>query len=305
MTVASCTYTSIPPLAAVSGSSLSWMQRSWDLCDRRNSADLGAAEPIAFLSALATTGRVAAVTQNPALAALRFPFRKACGRDLPWLDGIVRAKVPSRLPVVLSRDDVRAVLSRVAGVPRLMATLMYAAGLRVLEVCRLRTQDLDFERNQLVVRQGKGDKDRVTTLPAIARPMRTAWLAKVRSQRKLPKAGREWSWQWVFPATRCYADPQTGQHRRHRLHETVVQRAVRSAALSAGLAKRATCHTLRHSFATHLLEDGSDLRTVQELLGHADVSTTRIYTHVLNRGQSGVRRPADRLLGTEGGFDGN
>jgi integron integrase len=235
--------------------------------------------------------------------------------DLPWLGDIVRAKRPDRLPVVLTRDEVRAVLQRLDGVPRLMACLLYGAGLRLLECCRLRVQDVDFAASQLVVRGGKGDKDRVTMLPAMAKADLTAHLDAARAQhqhdlaagagwvelptalhRKYPNAGREWAWQWVFPATRTYRDRVTGQVRRHHLHETVLQRAVKTAVRQAGIAKRGSPHTLRHSFATHLLEDGHDIRTVQELLGHRDVSTTMIYTHVLNRGPAGVRSPADRMF---------
>ena len=227
----------------------------------------------------------------------------------------MRAKRPQRLPVVLTRDEVRAVLQRLEGVPRLMACLLYGAGLRVLECCRLRAQDVDFDANQIVVRGGKGDKDRVTMLPAVAKADLARHLEMVRVQhhddlavgagwvelptallRKYPNAGREWAWQWVFPATRIYHDRVTGQRRRHHLHETVLQRAVKDAVRRAGLAKRASPHTLRHSFATHLLEDGYDIRTVQELLGHRDVSTTMIYTHVLNRGPAAVRSPVDRMF---------
>jgi integron integrase len=295
---------------------LDWIRRYWPFCGRRDPARFGADQVAAFLSRLATRDHVAAATQNQALAALLFLYRAVLGQDLPWLDGLVRATTPDRLPVVLSRDEVRAVLARVEGAPRLMALLLYGAGLRLLECCRLRVKDVDFDRNQITIRRGKGDKDRATMLPASAKQALRAHLERVRTQheadlaagagwvelpcalsRKLPNAGREWPWQWVFPATRLYTCRDTGQRRRHHLHETVVQNAIRRAVLAAGLGKRATCHTLRHSFATHLLEDGSDIRTVQELLGHKDVRTTMIYTHVLNRGPGGVRSPVDRLLG--------
>jgi integron integrase len=277
---------------------------------------MGGAEVTRFLSALAVHGRVAASTQNQALSALLFLYRDVLGVELPWLDEVVRAKRPVRLPVVLTRDEVRAVIERLAGPPRLMACLLYGAGLRVLECCRLRIQDVDFGSNQIVVRAGKGDKDRTTMLPAVAKADIARHLGRVRDQherdlaagagwvelpnalaRKYPHAGRQWVWQWVFPATRVYRDRATGQRRRHHLHETVLQREVKRAVWQAGIPKRASPHTLRHSFATHLLEDGYDIRTVQELLGHRDVSTTMIYTHVLNRGPAGVRSPADRMFG--------
>jgi integron integrase len=295
---------------------LHWLRRFWHFTDRRDPATLGAAEVTAFLNDLAVTQHVAAATQNQALAAILFLFRHVLGQDLPWLNDLVRAERPVHLPVVLSRTEVRRVLAAMDGTPRLMAVLLYGAGLRLLECCHLRVKDVDFDRNQLAVRRGKGDKDRLTMLPAAVRSDLREHLTRVQDQHvrdlavgagwvelpdalgsKLPNAGREWAWQWVFPATRKYHHAETGQMRRHHLHETVVQGAVRDAVLAAGISKRATCHTFRHSFATHLLEDGSDIRTVQELLGHANVATTMIYTHVLNRGPAGVRSPADRLLG--------
>ena len=252
--------------------------------------------------------------QNQALSALLFLYREVLEQEVPWLDDVVRARRPVRLPVVLTRDEVRAVLRQLRGTPRLMAILLYGSGLRLLECARLRVKDVDFGRNQVIVRAGKGDKDRTTTLPTIISVELARHLDVVKKQhdldlrqgagwvelpwalaRKYPNAGREWALQWVFPATRFYVDRVTGQRRRHHLHESVVQRAVKDAVRHAGIPKRATCHTLRHSFATHLLEDDRDIRTVQELLGHRDVSTTMIYTHVLNRGPAGVRSPADRM----------
>lgn len=281
---------------------------------KRHPGEMGAPEITRFLSWLAVEGNVAASTQNQALSALLFLYRDVLEVDVPWLDGIVRAKRPPRLPVVLTRDEVRAVLQRLDGMPRLMAYLLYDAGLRVLECCRLRVQDVDFARNQITVRSGKGDKDRVTMLPASVKTALARHLDSVREQhrwdvehgagwvelpmalmRKYPNAGREWPWQWVFPATRLYRDRATRQRRRHHLHESVLQRVVKAAVRQAGIVKRGTPHTLRHSFATHLLENGHDIRTVLELLGHRDVTTTQIYTHVLNRGPSGVRSPVDGM----------
>jgi len=292
-----------------------WIKRYIFFHAKRHPAEMGAAEVTAFLTSLAVKGKVAASTQNQALSALLFLYREVLGVELPWLDGLVRAKPPQRLPVVLTREEVRTVLGKLDGVSRLMALLLYGAGLRLLECCRLRVKDVDFETNQIAIRDGKGNKDRLTMLPAAVKTDLAAHIQRAREQhqadlrqgagwvelpwalaRKYPNAGREWGWQWVFPATRIYVDRLTGQRRRHHLHESVLQRAVKEAVRSAGIVKRATCHTFRHSFATHLLEDSHDIRTVQELLGHHDVSTTQIYTHVLNRGPARVRSPADRMF---------
>ena len=295
---------------------VAWIRRYIFFHGKRHPAEMGAPEITRFLSSLAVDGKVAASTQNQALSALLFMYREVLELDLPWLDGVVRAKRPQRLPVVLARDEVRTVLQPLKGVPRLMACLLYGAGLRLLECCQLRVQDVDFAANQIVVRSGKGDKDRATMLPAAVKADLARHLESVQTQhqrdlergagwvelptalnRKYPNAGREWAWQWVFPATRFYVDRVTGQRRRHHLHESVLQRAIKDAVRQAGIPKRAGPHTLRHSFATHLLEDGKDIRTVQELLGHRDVSTTQIYTHVLNRGPAGVRSPLDGMFG--------
>lgn len=295
---------------------LSWIRRFILFHGKRHPAQMGVDEITRFLTALAVQGKVASSTQNQAVSALLFLYREVLGQEIPWLDSLVYAKRSRRLPVVLTRDEVRALLEHLHGVPRLMALLLYGAGLRLLECARLRVKDIDFASNQIVVRAGKGERDRVTMLPAAVKADLARHLEAVRRQydqdlrrgagwvelpgalmRKYPHAGREWGWQWVFPATRIYVDRVTGQRRRHHLHETVLQRAVKEAARRAGIAKRATCHTFRHSFATHLLEDGCDIRTVQALLGHRDVSTTMIYTHVLNRGPGAVRSPADRLAG--------
>ena len=293
---------------------LSWIRRFIFFHGKRHPAEMGAPEVTKFLSSLAVEGNVAASTQNQALGALLFLYRDVLEQDLPWLEDVVRAKRPARLPVVLTRAEVRTLLFHMRGVPRLMAMLLYGAGLRLLECARLRVKDVDFARNQLTVRGGKGDKDRMTMLPTIVKKELARHLELAKQQheadlrhgagwvelpsalsRKYPNAGRERPWQWVFPATRIYVERATGQRRRHHLHESVLQRAVKRALRIAGIAKHASRHTFRHSFATHLLEDGHDIRTVQELLGHRDVNTTMIYTHVLNRGPAGVQSPADRM----------
>jgi integron integrase len=293
---------------------VAWAERFIRFHGLRHPSEMGAEEVSAFLTSLAVDAKVSPSTQNQALSAILFLYRDVLKTDLPWLDEVVRAKGPRRLPVVLTREEVRGILERMEGTPRLVAMLLYGAGLRLLECARLRIKDIDFAKNEIVVRAGKGGKDRRTVLPDAARRPLARHLDQVRAQheedrrrdagwvalpaalsRKYPHAGRDWPWQWVFPATRRYRDKETGQLRRHHLHETVVQRAVRRAVREAGIPKRATCHTFRHSFATHLLEDGYDIRTVQELLGHRDVSTTMVYTHVLNRGTRGVRSPADSL----------
>lgn len=274
----------------------------------------GAKEIGEFLSALANEGHVSGTTQNQALHALLFFYRDVLGQEVGFVDGIVRAKVPERLPVVLTKEEVVQILSKMAGTPRLMATLLYGSGLRLMECCTLRVKDLEFSKNQILVRGGKGDKDRYTMLSSSSARALTEHLVGVRKQheedlaagdgavvlpnglsKKFPNAEKEWGWQWVFPATSRYIEEGTGRRRRHHLHESVLQRAFKEARLASGIAKPAGCHTLRHSFATHLMEDGHDIRTVQELLGHNDVKTTMIYTHVLNRGGRGVLSPADRL----------
>jgi integron integrase len=292
---------------------VAWVRRFILFHAKRHPAEMGAPEVEAFLTHLATRENVSASTQNQALSSLLFLYREVLSRELPWMDDIRRAKRSERLPVVLSREEVAAVLDQMNGVAWLMASLLYGAGLRLMECLRLRVQDIDFVRREIMVRHGKGGKDRRTVLPAVcidalqaqlAHALRlhekdlaaghgAVWLPKALS-RKYPNAEREWSWQYVFPSKIRSMDPRAGVERRHHLDEGVLQRAVKLAVRHAGIQKHATCHTLRHSFATHLLESGSDIRTIQELLGHSDVSTTMIYTHVLNRGGAGVISPLDR-----------
>jgi integron integrase len=289
-----------------------WIRRYVHFHGKRHPSDLGAADVEAFLSHLAVEGHVAAATQNQAKAALLFLYREVLNVELPWLDSVARAKTPIRLPIVLTRAEVGAVLSKLRGVHALLGGVLYGAGLRIMEGVRLRVQDVDLARRQIVVRNGKGFKDRVTVIPDrlvgeltrqlvearrihdndLAEGQGYVWLPFALA-RKWPNAGREWCWQYVFPANRCSSDPRTGIVRRHHLGDQSFQRAMRQALRDAAIAKAATPHTLRHSFATHLLESGYDIRTVQELLGHADVRTTMIYTHVLNRGGRGVRSPLD------------
>jgi len=290
-----------------------WVRRFILANGKRHPRELGRREVEAFLTHLAMHGHVAASTQNQALSALLFLYREVLQQELPWMENIRRAKKPERLPVVLSREEVAALLAEMNGVTWLMASLLYGAGLRLMECARLRVQDVDFVRREITVRQGKGGKDRRTMLPAMTVDALQNQLAEARRvherdlaaghgavwlphalARKYPNAAREWAWQYVFPASSRSTDPRSGIERRHHLDETVLQRAVKQAVRRARITKPATCHTLRHSFATHLIEGGYDIRTVQELLGHKDVSTTQIYTHVLNRGGSGVLSPLDR-----------
>lgn len=291
-----------------------WIRRFIRHFDKRHPRDMGAAEVEAFLTHLAVAGKVAAATQNQAKSALLFLYREVLETELPWLDNVERARAPKRLPVVLTRTEVQTLLARLDGTHWLVANLLYGAGLRIMEALRLRVKDLDLARREILVRDGKGFKDRVTMLPvALANPLQEH-LKRVAElhhrdvaagygavhlphalERKYPGAATEWGWQYVFPSTTLSVDPLSGETRRHHVQDQAVQRAIRQAVRNAGLAKPATPHTLRHSFATHLLEGGYDIRTVQELLGHADVSTTMIYTHVLNKGGRGVVSPLDRL----------
>lgn len=292
---------------------IGWIRRFIVANGRRHPRELGAAEVTAFLTHLATHGDVAAGTQNQALSALLFLYRVVLEIDLPWLDNVVRAKRPRRVPVVLARDEVRRLLAALEGVHWLMAALLYGSGIRLMECLRLRVKDVDFARNEIIVRDGKGGRDRHVPLPAMLRDALERQLQRARLlherdladgrgearlphalARKYPGAGREWGWQFVFPSAALSRDPLDGVTRRHHLDEAGLQRAIKRAVRIAGIVKPASCHTLRHSFATHLIEDGHDIRTVQELLGHKDVATTQIYTHVLNRGGCGVLSPLDR-----------
>lgn len=291
---------------------VAWIRRFILHNDKRHPRELAAPEVEAFLTHLAVGRRVSASTQNQALSAILFLYRHVLGIDLPWLDNVVRARRPARLPVVLSEREVEQMLHHLEGPFLLIVQLLYGSGLRLMEALRLRVKDVDFDYSQIIVRDGKGAKDRVTVLPrAVVSPLK-AHLLLVRKQhenalhrgyagvelpfalaRKYPGAHLEWTWQYVFPALRPSRDPRTGAIRRHHVHETSVQRAVRHAARAASIAKPVGPHTLRHCFATHLLERGYDIRTVQELMGHADVRTTQIYTHVIRKGAGGARSPLD------------
>jgi integron integrase len=291
----------------------SWVRRFVLFHDKRHPAHLGEREVDQFLSWLATERGVAPSTQSQAACALLFLYRHVLDTPLGWIENIKLTKRPVRLPVVLTRKEVQAVLRRLVGPSWLMASLMYGAGLRLTECCTLRVKDVDFDRGEIIVRDGKGRKDRATVLPqSIAVPLRAhmgrMWrlhrldLERGRGlvalpdayARKNPRAAGEWAWQWVFPSSRLVVDRRTGEVRRHHRHQSALSRDVKRAVREAGIAKHATCHSLRHSFATHLLESGADIRTIQELLGHRHLSTTARYTHVLNKGALGVTSPLDR-----------
>jgi integron integrase len=292
---------------------LQWIKRFILFHGKRHPKDMGAAEVEAFLSHLAVEGNVSASTQNQALSALLFLYREILAVELPWLDDVVRAKKPQRLPSVLNRAEVSLVLERMEGTYGLMARLLYGTGMRLMECCRLRVKDIDFRQREILIRDGKGAKDRVTMLPETLISDLQAHLVKRRRLyeddlgkgmtevflpdalgKKYPNAPNEWAWQYVFSSGSYSVDPRSGRERRHHIDEKLLQRAMKKAVTASGITKFATPHTLRHSFATHLLEGGYDIRTVQELLGHSDVSTTMIYTHVLNKGGRGVVSPLDR-----------
>ena len=291
-----------------------WIKRFVLHFDKRHPSEMGAREVEEFLTHLAVQGRVAASTQNQAKSALLFLYREVLEHDLPWLEDVERAKAPKRLPVVLTQEEAQTVLSRLKGTHWIVAGLLYGSGLRIMEALRLRVKDLEFTRGEILVREGKGFKDRVTMLPAMLVEPLKAHLKQVKIlhdqdvaegfgevylpyalDRKYPNAASEWGWQYVFPSKNRSVDLRSGLVRRHHVQDQAIQRAIRQAVREAGIVKPATPHTLRHSFATHLLTSGYDIRTVQELLGHKDVATTMIYTHVLNKGGRGVTSPLDRF----------
>jgi integron integrase len=306
---------------------VAWIRRFILFHRKRHPAEMAEPEINAFVTSLAVDGPVSASTQTQALSALLFLYRHVLEKPLTNLETVIRAKRPGRLPTVLTRNEVRRLLGRMNGTPRLVATILYGTGMRLLECLRLRVKDLEFGNGRIVVRDTKGGQDRVVPFPIVARAELPSWLSHVRRlhrrdieegggsvylpdsiAKKYPGADREWGWQYVFPAEHRCEDPRATPpavrrpspghekpERRHHLHESTIQRAVRQAVLDVGITRRVSCHTFRHSFATHLLEEGYDIRTIQELLGHRDVKTTMIYTHVLNRGGRGVRSPADIL----------
>jgi integron integrase len=292
---------------------LQWMRRFILANGKRHPREMGGVDVERFLSALATERNVAASTQNQALSALLFLYREVLGVDLPWMENVVRAKRPRRVPTVLSQEEVRRLLAAMDGRPRLLASLLYGTGMRLMECLRLRVKDVDFGRSEVTVRDGKGGKDRRTMLPcSLVEPLQhEIERARVLHQqdmaagfgeaqlphalaRKYPSAARDFGWQYVFPSVQRSRDPRDGCVRRHHFDDAVLSRALKSARVRVGIVKPLSAHTLRHSFATHLLEAGYDLRTIQELLGHKDLATTQIYTHVLNRGGNGVVSPLDR-----------
>ena len=293
---------------------IDWIKRYIWHFDKRHPKDMGAAEVEVFLTHLAVDRNVSASTQNQAKSALLYLYKEVLGVELPWLDNVTQAKVPQRMPIVLTQAEVQAVLSRMDGTMWLIASLLYGSGMRIMEVLRLRVKDIDFARREILVREGKGFKDRVTMLPlSLIEPLK-AHLLKVQVlhnddlnaghgevfmpmalDKKYPSGGKSCSWQYCFPSVKLSVDPRSKVIRRHHADEKTVQRAVKKAVKLAGIVKLATPHTLRHSFATHLLAGGYDIRTVQELLGHSDVATTMIYTHVLNKGGRGVASPLDIL----------
>lgn len=293
---------------------LHWVRRFIYFHNKRHPRDMAEPEVARFLTYLAVERQVSASTQNQAFNAILFLYKQVLEREIRLIQGVVRAKRPERLPVVLTREEVNAVLTRLSGRDRLMACLMYGAGLRVTECLRLRVKDIDFGMNQIVVRDGKGQKDRVTPLPVAVVPALRQQIVEVRRvrdadlaedygevslpfalERKYPNASRELAWWYVFPASQRSRDPYSQRIKRHHIDDSVIQRAVKQAIRSTGIAKPASCHSFRHSFATHLLASGQDIRTIQELLGHSDVSTTMIYTHVLGKGARGVASPLDTL----------
>lgn len=289
-----------------------WIRRFILFHHKKHPKEMAETEIRQFISHLAVDAKISASTQTVALSALLFLYREVLKQELPYITDIERAKPAKSLPVVFTRNEVQSLLAHLEGTPHLIASLLYGSGLRLMEALRLRVKDINFEQHELTIRQGKGAKDRVTVLPTSAVKALQAQLQRVRIlhqadlkagfgkvelpfalERKYPKAATEWAWQYVFPSRRRSRDPRSGDERRHHVLPDQIQRAVKTATQLAQLSKHGSCHTLRHSFATHLLEDGYDIRTVQELLGHQDVRTTMIYTHVLNRGGRGVRSPLD------------